>query len=559
MSILMKRNNGVKEFAVSSGLRRYFVSSVLVLLLLTFVGCATAPTPIIIRHDKTSSRSDAGVAAPSDQNRVETIAAKATQEIMKSLQTEIKKQVREEFAEEIRATEKEQIDTITASVIEEIRKDFSKQVKSQVREEMTKEVEKLKLAAAPEWTRRFKFSGDVRLRYEKDYFDDNNFNEFTKISEGTDKQELLNTTNDKNRVNYRIRLGLKAKVNEQLETIIRLSTGKTSNPVSTNDLLGDYMNKDSILFDRAYLSWKPEEFYTLMFTINGGRMANPWFSSNLVWDNDLNFEGLAVNMKKLMTNLWTPFITAGAFSLQKDDFSGESKWLFAGQAGLEKKNRKGISAKLGAAYYYFYNISGVFNNNSLQEGLTDWSAPLYQQKGNTLFFIDPDNSYRVGLVSEFRELNITGSLDIGFWDPVHIVFITDYVKNFGFDQSRAKDLLGDMVPDNPDNPDSIGFQAPPENTEGYLIGMSIGYPKIERLGQWKTSFSYKYLGADAVVDAFTDSDFHLGGTNAEGWVLGTELGLMKNTWLRLRWLTADNISGAPLAIDVLQVDLNARF
>jgi hypothetical protein len=62
-----------------------------------------------------------------------------------------------------------------------------------------------------------------------------------------------------------------------------------------------------------------------------------------------------------------------------------------------------------------------------------------------------------------------------------------------------------------------------------------------------------------VVDAFTDPDFHLGGTNAKGWVLGTDLGLLKNTWLTVRWLTADEISGPPLAIDVLQVDVNARF
>ncbi len=93
--------------------------------------------------------------------------------------------------------------------------------------------------------------------------------------------------------------------------------------------------------------------------------------------------------------------------------------------------------------------------------------------------------------------------------------------------------------------------------------MSIGRPAIETFDKWKAPWKvflyYKYLEADAVVDAFTDSDFHLGGTNTKGWILGTEFGLMKNTWLTLRWLTADEIEGPPLAIDVLQVDLNASY
>ena len=70
---------------------------------------------------------------------------------------------------------------------------------------------------------------------------------------------------------------------------------------------------------------------------------------------------------------------------------------------------------------------------------------------------------------------------------------------------------------------------------------------------------YKHLEADAVLDAFTESDFHLGGTNTKGWILGARLGLRKNWWLRTRWLTADEIEGPALAIDVLQVDINAAF
>jgi hypothetical protein len=102
--------------------------------------------------------------------------------------------------------------------------------------------------------------------------------------------------------------------------------------------------------------------------------------------------------------------------------------------------------------------------------------------------------------------------------------------------------------------------------DGYQVGVSVGHPVIQDFGQWKIYLYYKFLGADAVVDAYTDTDFHLGGTDAKGWIFGADFGLTKNTWLSTRWLTADEIHGnqgdqfgLPLAIDVLQVDLNVRF
>ena len=61
------------------------------------------------------------------------------------------------------------------------------------------------------------------------------------------------------------------------------------------------------------------------------------------------------------------------------------------------------------------------------------------------------------------------------------------------------------------------------------------------------------------MDAFTDSDFHLGGTNAKGYTLHGSIGLGRNTSLQLRWLSATEVSGPPLAVDVIHVDLSAKF
>ncbi|MFX9023817.1 putative porin, partial [Acinetobacter baumannii] len=65
---------------------------------------------------------------------------------------------------------------------------------------------------------------------------------------------------------------------------------------------------------------------------------------------------------------------------------------------------------------------------------------------------------------------------------------------------------------------------------------------------------------DATLDAFTDSDFHLGGTDARGYFLGGKLGVADSTSVTLRWMSANTISlPQALNIDVLQLDLNTSF
>ena len=72
-------------------------------------------------------------------------------------------------------------------------------------------------------------------------------------------------------------------------------------------------------------------------------------------------------------------------------------------------------------------------------------------------------------------------------------------------------------------------------------------------------FTFARRRSDAVLDAFTDSDFHLGGTNAKGYFVGGGLSIAKDVDLSARWLSAREVTGAPYSVDVIQVDLNGRF
>ena len=96
-------------------------------------------------------------------------------------------------------------------------------------------------------------------------------------------------------------------------------------------------------------------------------------------------------------------------------------------------------------------------------------------------------------------------------------------------------------------------------TDAYYVRLDVGRPEIRHFSDWNVLFSYRYIERDAVLDAFNDPIFHAGGTDAKGWVLGAQYGLADNTWVDLRWLSSNSLSGPPLAIDTINLDMNARF
>ncbi len=436
---------------------------------------------------------------------------------------------------------REDFEKMTQDAARDIKKTVSEEMKAEIKEEVLQETKKnIESAAAPEWTKRIRFGGDIRLRYEGDYFNKNN----AQLASPGNPTQLMNTMNNQESYKVRARLGATADVAEGTEVGLRLTTGSTTSPVSTGQTMGAYFNKYSATLDLAYLKTEPAPGLTLI----GGRIPNPFFFSELVWYQDLTFEGFAGTYRHSLFGALEGFATAGAFPLYNAQFSQSDKWLYAGQVGVDIKPRQGLLGKIGVAYYDYQHTRGIANNPG-NPGLYDYTAPQFQQKGNTLFDIGNYStnpaSTELALAAQYRELNVTAMLDVGFWDPIHVALLADYVKNVGFDRSSVAARTG--------NP---GITA---QTQGYQVGLSVGHQELHRFGQWRAYGYYRYLEADAVIDAFTDPDFHLGGTNAKGWILGADLGLSKNVWLSLKWTTANEITGPPLAIDSLFVDVNARF
>ncbi len=425
-----------------------------------------------------------------------------------------------------------------------------KQIADQVREEVVSQAKAERWGdanAIPEWVDRFKLDGDIRLGLQRDGFADSNASEPFFQAQG---QNISNTTEDRQRTRLRARLGINAKVTPDVSAALRLATGNLTEPVSTNQTLGQTGNKYNFLLDRAYIKARSTTVMPWL-TTSAGRIPNPFFSTDLLWDDDLNFEGLALQLEDSTASAktWRPFGTVGVFPLEDIQRSlsnrSKSKWLAGAQVGFEWVPSNDTRAKVGLGLYDYRNISGI--RNAFGSSLYNDTAPAYRQKGNTLFDIDNDgdvNTNLFALAADYRLVNLTGVIDFNLYNPVHLILTGDYVKNVGF--SSSKTLA------------RSGLNVKPE-TKGYLARVAVGMPTMLLKDDWQLSLTYRYVEADAVLDAFTDSDFHLGGTNAKGFIVGAQYGLSKSTWLNARWLSSREISGLPLSINTLQVLFNAKF
>jgi hypothetical protein len=211
--------------------------------------------------------------------------------------------------------------------------------------------------------------------------------------------------------------------------------------------------------------------------------------------------------------------------------------------GFDQKLRADSKFKLGLAYYDFQHVEGVTNDQAFPTDKT--FAPSFVQKGNSMFNLNPNGSPPVfGLASRFRELDVTGQFDLGYFDPTRLVLTVDMARNIGFDRQEILQRTGlDLEP----------------RTKASMIRLTAGANTIERKGDWQIYGGFKRVERDAVLDAFNDPDFHLGGTDTKGWILGAAIGIGNRTSVKVRYYSADEIDGAPLAIDVLQIDLSVKF
>jgi hypothetical protein len=318
----------------------------------------------------------------------------------------------------------------------------------------------------------------------------------------------------RHRHRIRARLEVKASVNDDVYFKLRLATGD-GDPVSGNQTLDDGFEKKPFVLDQAYAAYKPQALKDYGVEIKAGKMSVPFHKpgkSQLIWDGDLSFEGMSAHTK-FKVEPATVFINVGGFWVEESSSSADNG-LFGVQLGAAIPiGDTGIKATVGVSAYIYGNV----------EDENDFGGAF----GNTTVGGQYENQYN--LIEGFLEVDLKLA-------EVPLKIYADLVSN----------------------------NDPSDEDMGFLIGAVIGKKKNPM--DWDLGFFYRKLEMDAVVGAFSDSDFGGGGTNNEGFAISAGLRLLKNTDLGItylvnkRYVADDADDGTPEDdYNRLQIDLKFKF
>lgn len=350
------------------------------------------------------------------------------------------------------------------------------------------------------WAAKTQFKGDVRFRQE------------------TVKNDGVPNSKDQDRQRIRARLGAYTEINPQVDTGIRIATGSSDDARSTNQDLNNYFDKKQIWLDLGYVDYHPDAVKNLHLI--AGKMNQPWVSmGDIIWDSDINPEGLAVTYKYPLNGSAELFGSAGHYTL-KDNVDGEGVQfkhdlrLYAGQLGGRFALTDSLKLTLGGSIYSYDNDK----DSACPTSGTVTAPCALAVNGNS-----PNETFK--LYEGFGQLDIANL-------PVPLSIYGQYVNN--------KDASNDQ-------------------DTGWLAGVKT---KVYGFG---IDYNYRDVQRNAVVGAFTDSDFANGYTGSRGSKLKVSYELDKNFTLGATYFMANSdYTNASLKktdsdINTLQLDAEAKF
>jgi hypothetical protein len=487
-------------------------------------------------------------------------------------------------------------------------------VKAQLRDELRQEVmEKARREnwaaprTLPEWSTRIRIFGDARVRNEGIYYQEGNVNDdktgdivdFNQINTGRpyDVQGYqfapsINRDQDRQRLRLRTRVGLEADLGEGFTIGSRIVTGNNNSPVSANQSFGlanqqqgGNFSKYAIWLDRGFIKYQYGPGADRNLAVLVGRFDNPYFkTSEILWDDDLGFDGGAVQVRYETLPGVVPFFSGGAFPVFNTDLNFGSnqakklkstdKWLYGGQLGVDWKAHKKAELVLGAGYHHFDGVEGKLSSpftpvTAEDIGDTDDTRPTFAQKGNTyrplrnivdnaLNDFGTKNQFQYfGLASPFEQVALSGKLDFNHFEPVQISLFGDWVKNMAFDRAAIEKIAVNNRVAEEDAKNQLGPYKGGDTA--WLMGLRLGQQVLQKRWDWNCGVSYRHVESDALIDGFCDSLFGMGGTNVKGYMLFGNLALSARTWLGFRWMSADEVAGPRLKVDVLEFSYSGRF
>ena len=379
----------------------------------------------------------------------------------------------------------------------------AQQIVTETKEEVRLDLAKGESPSVPKWVQNTKLKGDVRLRYQ-----------WQKQDTGTSQKA---TNRQRGRLRYR--LGLETKINDKAKVGVGIASG-TGDPRSTNVTFQNAFEHPSIRLDYAYAQYAPLASTTLV----GGQIYNPiWRTDDLLWDSDINPQGIAMQFDWSSYPNVNLFTNAGFFVLDEASGYNADPVMWVVQPGINWKATDKVNLKGSFNYYGFNGLIGK---------LLDYrSSPAT----NTVA-TDP----RGGYLYNYDSYGATA--EIGFQEPLG--------TNGVFAQLPYVGVFGDYI-HNPDPPSG--------DRDGWLIGGKIGYAKVGKSKEWQAKYMYRKLEKDAWLDVLPDSDFYGGATDVKGHEVVFEYGLMDNVIFAMDYYNAQRLSGDKRTENLFQADVTFKF
>ncbi len=398
---------------------------------------------------------------------------------------------------------------LTVEEAQEVRNEMAQESgpSAKVREADTKDV--VKNLPGGSWLNTVKWGGDLRLRHETQFRD----------------PAIM-----RNRERFRLRYGFTATPVKPLEIGVKMGTGTSGDPLSNNQTFTNTFDKKAIFVDLAYAKYTPWSW----FSVTGGKMNNPFKTTDIVWDPDVTPEGVALQLKSPQAipvlKEWLPvrpFANLGAFPLAELNTTKGHPAVYAYQGGADiDLPFFGMGFQPSVAYYDFQGIKNVLVSN-----VTTASAGA---AGNTTF-----SSAGTRFAYDYNIVDVLGRLTVPDVIGQPVALIGDWVYNTAY-----------ASPDS-----SVGKI---DNRGAWQAGLEVGQV-TEKFGSLKGFYYYKRLENNATFGPLTDSDFGAGGTNHHGHIFGAQMGLNKWASLGLKYYKTVEINGTRNHNDTLFADLQFVF
>jgi hypothetical protein len=374
-----------------------------------------------------------------------------------------------------------------------------------------------------DYVKKLTIYGDVRYRFE--YADEkaqattNNPSASTTLAAGENIVE---------RNRYRLRVGADYVFTDNFKGGIELETGTADD--SANQTFGNAYGKAAINVGLVYLQWKPVDWLTL----TGGKQHNPLYTTDLVWDPDINPEGASE------VTSWTFPIGGESAPVSKDPkdvkslsapVSSSEESLTIGLTGFQgiyadnsEFNSPIVTGQNKTDVWQFVEQVPVqfnFNKNifvKIVPGFDTYTSggndgpgngPTPETGGGTQAFMADNAADNLALVTA------PGEFDWKLWSQP-FKFYWDFAANLD-GKDRVQDVYLAVTPGV--TPTAAGAHTQDQNRDlgdniAWLAGLQVGQNK--KKGDWSVRADYRQVGLGSVDPNLNDSDWADSFLNQQG-------------------------------------------